>query len=95
MDFAKGTDRSVEREDGRGMLKVGIVGLGLWGTELAEAMQKLPQRVEIAACASREPADAAAFAGRFGGQACEDFKSVLAPARTGRSYFGDTTLATR
>ncbi len=60
------------------MLKVGIVGLGWWGTELAEALQKLPQRAEIAACASRDPDDAASFAGRFGGQACEDFESVLA-----------------
>ena len=60
------------------MLKVGIVGLGWWGTELAEALEKIPQRAEIAACASRDPADAKAFAERFGTQACGDFAALIA-----------------
>ena len=48
------------------MLKVGVVGLGWWGTELAEALEKLPQRAEIVASASRDPADSKTFADRFG-----------------------------
>ena len=60
------------------MLKVGIIGLGWWGTELAEALQKLPQRAEIVACASRDPSGAASFASRFGGQYYNDFESALA-----------------
>ncbi len=59
------------------MLKVGVVGLGWWGTELAEALEKLPQRAEIVASASRDPADSKTFADRFGGHACADLDDVL------------------
>ena len=60
------------------MLRVGIVGLGWWGTELAEALIKLPERATIVASASREFADSKAFSERFGGQPCEDYNAVLA-----------------
>lgn len=59
------------------MLKVGILGLGWWGTELAKALEKLSQRAEIAACASREFKDSKKFAERYGGHPCRDLDEIL------------------
>lgn len=59
------------------MLKVGVVGLGWWGGELALALEKLPGRAQIVAAASRDPAASQAFAERFGGRACADLDEVL------------------
>ena len=59
------------------MLKIGVVGLGWWGRELAEALEKLPRQAEIVAAASRDPAASRDFTARFGGQSCDDLDEVL------------------
>ncbi|MFQ5855515.1 MAG: Gfo/Idh/MocA family protein [Anaerolineae bacterium] len=56
---------------------VAVVGLGFWGTVLAEAAARTPS-LRLVACVSRRPDRAAEVAGRFGCQALISLDEALA-----------------
>lgn len=56
---------------------VAIVGLGFWGSVLAEAAARTPA-IELVTCVSRRPDQAEAFADRFGCQGLSTLEQALA-----------------
>src|SRR5262245_23503066 len=59
------------------VIRVGIVGYGWWGAELARAVAELPDRFEIAACATPNGQGRKAFSERFGAPAVADMEPLL------------------
>jgi predicted dehydrogenase len=57
--------------------RVGIVGYGWWGAELARGVAALPGRFEIAACATPNGQEREAFSRHFGAPAVADMELLL------------------
>lgn len=59
------------------MIRLGAVGLGWWGRELAAAAQSLAPRFALAACFSPDAEERRAFAARFGARALASYEALL------------------
>lgn len=60
------------------MLRFAIIGAGWWGTELARAAAKRPDRLALAGCYALDDAESRRLTGAFGGQAYSSVAAVLA-----------------
>ncbi len=63
------------------MLRIGIVGTGWWGKELAKAALSLPDKLEIAGCFSLSEKECADFRDAFGGKIYNSYDDILADPR--------------
>lgn len=59
------------------MLNTAFVGVGWWGTVLAEAVAKFPNRIRISGATSVDTDDLRRFNERFGGVAYSDLDQIL------------------
>ena len=74
------------------MIRLGFVGLGWWGRELARAAALLRPRLSAARCYSPVEEERRGFAREFGAEPSASLDTLLASSRTAGSYREPTLL---